>query len=55
MSGNTDIFEKLKSGAAVDMMSKEYEPAIRELNRANLALYYLNHTEPLPEKMKEGF
>lgn len=55
MSGDTDIFEKLKSGAAVDMMSKEYEPAIRELNRANLALYHLNHTEPLPEKMQEGF
>ncbi len=46
-----DIFEKLKSGEPVDMMSPEYRPAVEELRRADLALFYLNHTEPTPEKI----
>ncbi len=40
------IFEKLRSGAPVDMMSEEYKPAIDELMRTNTALYRVNHTEP---------
>lgn len=46
-----DVFERLRGGEAVDMMSEEYRPAIAELHRANLALYHVNHTEPIPEKL----
>ena len=41
-----NIFEKLRSGAPVDMMTEEYQPVIQELIRANKALYHVNHTEP---------
>lgn len=41
-----NIFEKLKSGAPVDMMSEEYLPAIEELQRADKALFRLNHAMP---------
>ena len=34
-----DVFEKLKNGEPVDMMSEEYGPAITELHRADKALY----------------
>ena len=46
-----DIFERLRAGEAIDMMSEEYRPAIAELNRANLTLYRVSHTEPIPEKL----
>lgn len=46
-----DIFERLRAGEAINMMSEEYRPAIAELNRANLTLYRVNHTEPIPEKL----
>jgi len=36
------IFEKLKNGEPVDMMSEEYRPAIAELHRADRVLYHLN-------------
>ena len=36
-----DIFDKLKSGEPVDMMSAEYRPAIDELHRADRALFRL--------------
>ena len=49
-----DVFEKLRSGDPVDMMSEEYRPAIDELLRANLALYHLNHTEPTNDNMAKG-
>lgn len=49
-----DIFEKLKSGEPVDMLSPEYRPAIDELRRADLALFRLNHAEPTPENMEKG-
>ena len=39
-----DVFEKLKNGEPVDMMSEEYRPAITELHRADKALFHLNHT-----------
>ena len=49
-----DIFEKLKAGDPVDMLSTEYRPAIEELHRADLALYHLNHMEPTRENMAKG-
>ena len=49
-----DIYEKLKSGDPVDMLSPEYRPAIEELHRADLALYHLNHMEPTRENMAKG-
>lgn len=39
MVNDMGVFEKLKSGEAVDMMSEEYAPAIEELNRADKALF----------------
>ena len=45
-----DIFEKLKSGAPVDMMSEEYLPAIEELQRADKVLFQLNHAMPGSEE-----
>lgn len=54
-----DIFEKLKSGEAVDMHSEEYRPVVAELHRSYKALHYLNSAEPLSaeqtEAMKELF
>lgn len=41
-----NVFEKLKNGEPVDMMSEEYRPAIAELLRADKALFCLNHAEP---------
>ena len=49
-----NIFEKLKHGVPVDMMSEEYQPVIKELNRANIALYHINHTEPMSDGNKEA-
>ena len=49
-----DIFEKLKAGEPVDMLSPEYGPAIEELHRADLALFHLNHLEPTRENMAKG-
>ena len=42
-----DVFEKLRSGEAVDMHSEEYRPAIEELHRTYTALHRLNRAEPL--------
>ena len=44
------VFDKLRAGEPVDMMSEEYRPAIEELTRANIALYHVNHTEPFSEE-----
>jgi len=41
-----DIFEKLRCGEPVDMMSEEYRPVIEELQRADKALFHVNHSEP---------
>lgn len=49
------VFEKLKSGESVDMMSEEYVPAIEELMRADKALFHLNHAEPGSEEQKKAF
>lgn len=50
-----NIFEKLKNGEPVDMMSEEYRPAIEELQRADAALFHLNHSEPGSEEQKNAF
>ena len=48
------IFERLKSGEAVDMMSEEYRPVIAELHRADAALFQANHAEPRSEAQKQA-
>lgn len=50
-----NIWEKLKSGEAVDMMSEEYAPVVEELRRADTALYHINHTEPRSEEQKKAW
>ena len=49
------VFEKLKNGDPVDMMSEEYRPAIAELHRADRALFHLNHAEPQTEEWNQAF
>jgi acetyltransferase-like isoleucine patch superfamily enzyme len=41
-----EVFAKLKSSQPVDMTSEEYRPVIDELQRADTALFHLNHAEP---------
>ncbi len=50
-----NIWEKLKAGEAVDMMSEEYAPVIEELLRADTALYHINHTEPRSKEQQEAW
>ena len=50
-----NVFEKLKNGESVDMMSEEYRPAIEELLRADRALFHLNHAEPQTEAWRNAF
>ena len=50
-----NIFEKLRNGVPVDMMSEEYRPAITELQRADKALFHLNHAEPQSEEWSQAF
>ncbi len=49
-----DIFEKLKSGEAVDMHSEEYRPVVAELHRSYKALHHLNSAEPLSAEQTEA-
>ncbi len=49
------VFEKLKNGEPVDMMSEEYRPAVEELHRADRALFRLNHAEPQSDGQKKAF
>lgn len=41
-----DIFSQIHAGEPVDMRSPEYQPVIKELHRADDALFRLNHTAP---------
>ena len=50
-----NIFEKLKHGDPVDMMSEEYRPAVVELHRADRALFHLNHAEPQSGEWNQAF
>ncbi len=49
------VFEKLKNGEPVDMMSEEYRPAVEELYRADRALFRLNRAEPRSEEQEKAF
>ena len=50
-----NVFEKLKRGDPVDMLSEEYRPAVAELHRADRALFHLNHAEPQSEEQRKAF
>lgn len=50
-----NIFEKLKSGEPVNMLSEEYRPVVTELHRADKALFHLNHAEPRTEAWNTAF
>lgn len=50
-----NIFEKLKSGEPVNMMSEEYRLAVEELHRADRALFHLNHAEPRSDEWGRAF
>lgn len=47
-----DIFEKLKNGEPVDMLSEEYAPVIAELHRADGTLFRVNHSVPRSDEQK---
>ncbi|MBR5068525.1 MAG: hypothetical protein IKX25_03920 [Bacteroidales bacterium] len=47
-----DIFERLSSGADVDMATAEYAEAIVEMTRCGKICFYINTTEPVPEKIR---
>lgn len=42
-----NIFEKLRSGEPVDMMSEEYRPAVAELHRSDKALFHNIRSQPV--------
>lgn len=46
------VFEKLKNGEAVDMLSEEYGPAVEELNRSSILCWKIGQTEPSVEKIR---
>ncbi len=46
------IFEKLRSGADVDMATPEYSEAINEMGRCNKICFHINTTEPDMEKIR---
>jgi len=50
-----NMYEKLRSGEPVDMMSEEYRPVITELHRTDKALFHLNHAEPQSEEWNRAF
>ena len=47
-----DIFEKLRSGADVDMASPEYAEAIAHMVRSASICFKINTTEPNPEEVR---
>lgn len=49
-----NVFEKLKSGVAVDMHSEEYRPCVEELYRTYKALHRLNSAEPLTKEQTDA-
>ena len=46
------IFEKLRSGADVDMATPEYAEAIQEMTRCSSICFKVNTTEPNPELVR---
>ena len=49
-----ELFEKLKHGEPVDMMSEEYGEAIKELNRSNELSFRLNQLSPLDRDRRKA-
>ena len=47
-----DIFERLSSGADVDMATPEYAEAIAEMTRCGKICFSINTTEPVPERIR---
>ena len=47
-----DIFERLSSGADVDMATPEYAEAIAEMTRCGKICFNINTTEPVPERIR---
>ena len=47
-----DIFERLSSGADVDMATPEYAEAIAEMTRCGEICFSINTTEPVPERIR---
>ena len=47
-----DIFERLRSGADVDMTTPEYSEAIAEMTRCGKICFNINTTEPVLEKIR---
>jgi hypothetical protein len=43
---STNIFERLRSGAPVNMMDEEYMPAIEYMQKTNLLNFRINNTVP---------
>lgn len=48
-----DIFEKLKAGIPVDMMSPEYRPVVENLVKTRRLCFEMNHTAPDDPKLRE--
>jgi acetyltransferase-like isoleucine patch superfamily enzyme len=47
-----DIFEKLRSGADVDMATPEYAEAVNHMMRCNKICFKINQTEPQMNKIR---
>ena len=47
-----DIFERLRSGADIDMATPEYAEAITEMTRCGKICFNINTMEPVPEKIR---
>ena len=47
-----DIFERLSSGADVDMATPEYAEAIAEMTRCGKICFNINTTEPVPDRIR---
>lgn len=50
-----NIYEKLRSGQPVDMLSEEYQPVIQQLIKTNNDLFELNHTAPNSVELQTKF
>src|SRR5574344_2315805 len=48
----SNIFEKLRSGAPVNMMDKEYMPAIEYMQKTNLLNFRINNTIPTTNNLR---
>lgn len=47
-----NVFEKLRSGAPVNMMNEEYKPVIEYLQKTNLLNFKINNTVPATNNLR---